>query len=441
MPEIGPPHPLTYRSEVTTPLFDAIHSGDSSVIVGAASMGKSRLAHFLQRADVQHHYLADRYDKTLIVWCDCNRMAQISEWGLYEIMLTGLLESASERDAAPDLCAELSKLRAESVVAQNALLAQRNLEWAAQLASRRWVLCIILDEFDETFRALPPQALANLRALRDRNRYSLCYTLLVRDTLARLRPQNDVEGFGDLFMRPAIGLGPYQQDDAQRVLQQLAERKHKTLSPSMCAHLLDLSGGHPGLLVALVDAVEDPVIEDAVPQNPLELQPIRNECAKLWRGLAHDEQQALNHLAQDIAVADKDTLAVLQLKGLLHNAHQNSCAIFTPLFAQYAAMQNTSTDRLWVDTDACAVYVGQKKIEGFAAKEFALLTYLYAHLNHVCKRQELLAHLYPDDKLLAPSDNRLDSLVKRTRKRLGENNHAPKYLVTVQSVGFKLLEA
>jgi len=38
-------------------------------------------------------------------------------------------------------------------------------------------LCLIFDEFDECYGNLPGQTLANLRALRDANKYRLSYIL------------------------------------------------------------------------------------------------------------------------------------------------------------------------------------------------------------------------------------------------------------------------
>jgi hypothetical protein len=94
MPEIGPIHPITYRAELTTPLFHRIHAGESCAVVGAASMGKSRLLQFILRPDVATHHLAKltRTDATptLLLWIDCNRMAEFTAWGLHELILASL---------------------------------------------------------------------------------------------------------------------------------------------------------------------------------------------------------------------------------------------------------------------------------------------------------------------------------------------------------------
>ncbi|MEZ4676320.1 MAG: hypothetical protein R2932_19020 [Caldilineaceae bacterium] len=63
------------------PLFARIHAGESCAVVGAASMGKSRLLQFILRPDVATHYLAKltqaNATPTLLLWIDCNRMAEV----------------------------------------------------------------------------------------------------------------------------------------------------------------------------------------------------------------------------------------------------------------------------------------------------------------------------------------------------------------------------
>jgi hypothetical protein len=97
MSEIGPEHPLTYRQEIVEPVFQLIRSGESAAVVGLASMGKSRLLRFLLRPDVQAHYLGDDSPATWLVLVDGNRLATVSEWGWYELLLTALTEAACGR--------------------------------------------------------------------------------------------------------------------------------------------------------------------------------------------------------------------------------------------------------------------------------------------------------------------------------------------------------
>ena len=129
MPHTGPEHPLTYRQEIAAPLFQLIQSGESAALVGSASMGKTRLLQFLRRSDVQRHYLGEDAAATWLVLVDCQRLAEASEWGLYELLLTTLTEAALGEPALRDW---LNGLRNEVVTRRDGLLALRSVELATR---------------------------------------------------------------------------------------------------------------------------------------------------------------------------------------------------------------------------------------------------------------------------------------------------------------------
>jgi hypothetical protein len=95
-------------------------------------MGKSRLLRFLLRPDVRAHYLGDDSPATWPVLVDGNRLAAVSEWGLYELSSTALLEAASGQLEA-EVVDWLGGLRREVILSENALLARRYVELATQV--------------------------------------------------------------------------------------------------------------------------------------------------------------------------------------------------------------------------------------------------------------------------------------------------------------------
>lgn len=448
MPEIGPQHPLTYRQEIAAPLFDLLASGESAAVVGPASMGKSRLLQFLLRSDVQQHYLGDAAPNTWLVLVDCNRLVEISEWGLYELLLTSLTEDtsglldASQREW-------LNGLRREAITAGSALLARRHVELATRILCREHGLrlCVIFDEFDEIYRTLPASALANLRALRDADRYSVSYVLMVRDHPGRLRSRDDVEGFYELMSRSVIGLKPYMEPDARRVIAQIAARRSRAVTASQETAMLALSGGHPGLLVALCDLLSN---GDAAPTNgdltewALDQPQVVEECRKLWNGLAEDEQFALSRLATGIG-ASYTIRELLTLKGIIRPTGQDVVGFFSPVLRQYVLNEGSLSDReLWLDEGAMVVWVEGRPLADLSRLEFDLLRHLYRRLGQVCTREEIMNALYPtetQDPDKAGADNRIDTLVRRLRKAIEPAPAHPRYLLTVRGHGYKLIDA
>ncbi len=459
MPEIGPIHPITYRQELVEPLFARMYAGESCAIVGAASMGKSRLLHFLLRPDVATHYLttlnAGTPKPTLLLWIDSNRMAEFTAWGLHELLLTALVESSGEQAATQSLREPLTEWRKEAITTQNGLLAQRYVELALQVFCKEQELnvCFILDEFDEAYASLSSQALASLRALRDRHKYQISFLLFIRDHPRHLRNPSECEGFYELFSRSVLGLCPYTETDARRVIAQIsARREHELtkLQEQTIVELLRLSGRHPGLLTALIDglATNPPVgIPWAVWATA---QPkVWEECRKIWRGLRRDERTLLQQhvTGKQPPLIESDSLL---LKGLLvkETGHATTeadadepLALFSPLFHQYVREhQGEQEEGLRVDKETGTVWVNGRQTEVLTAKEYDLIAYLYGRLGEICDAEQIIATLYPGDDAFDVDPNTVAALVRRARTKIEPKPERPQYLINIRGRGYKLVD-
>lgn len=422
---------IAYRAETLTPLFKLIHERESCAIVGCASMGKSRLLRFMLEPETRAHYLREQAATTLLAYCDCNRLAEISEWGFFELMLTAMVEACGQQADLHGLRNELNALRREVITSgSNALLARRHVELAALMLCRErgFQLRVVFDEFDEAYRALPALALANLRALRDDNKAWLSYLLVVRDHPKRIRPPAECEGFYELFSRSVIGLPPYSLGDAYAVVEQLEARRGRQLTPQARAALVEGSGGHPGLIVAMFDEVTH---GRAMPGEA-----VREECHKLWLGLPPDEQMALYRIARGQPAHDALALEGLELKGLVRDGR-----LFSPVFARYVCEHGApaANGRLVVDEHTRTVWVGGQAHTDLTAREFDLLAVLARAPGRVYGRQEILKALNPNEHFEESHHNAVDALVKRIRKKIEPAPDRPRYLITVRGKGYKLL--
>lgn len=447
MPEIEPEHPISYRQELAAPIFQKLRARESCAVIGAASMGKSRLLQFLLRADVRRHYLADAAATMLLVWLDCNRMAEFTAWGLHELCLTGLIESCGEQPATSTLRANLTEWRKEAIVTQNGLLAQRYVELALQLIcqEQRLQVCFILDEFDEAYRSLPPQALASLRALRDHHKYWLTYLLLLRDHPQELRPPDECEGFYELISRSVLGLHPYSEADSRRIIEQVVTRRSHELNRLMDKATLDLlrlSGGHPGLLIALIDALtQEPPLGETWDNWAHRQSKAREECRKLWQGLRREERTTLHQLAQGLDASIRERESLL-LKGLIKaGSTATKVCFFSPLFQEYAAGQApTQGNALRVDRQTGIVWLNGASCQELTPKEFELLAYLYDHVDEICEVEQIITTLYPGDEAFRVDGNNIAALVRRVRGKIEPNPNVPRFLINVRGRGYKLVD-
>lgn len=96
---------------------------------------------------------------------------------------------------------------------------------------------------------------------------------------------------------------------------------------------------------------------------------------------------------------------------------------------------------LWIDHEAREVWVrGQKLSPPVSKAQFRLLTLLQQRLGRVYSRDEIVAAVWPRDALAGVSDETIDALVGRLRRRIAALDPEHRYIVTVRGHGFKLVQ-
>ncbi|MEW5830927.1 MAG: hypothetical protein AB1846_18700 [Chloroflexota bacterium] len=332
---------MSYRHEVVSKLFDYIQSTESFYIVGAPSIGKTRLLDFLEKPGVKDYYLKDKSAQTAIVRVDLNRLVATKDeiFDFFELMLSSLLLEFSKQktDEKPELKQDLEQMTgiaSQVIQSRDPLLAVRLLELEVIRVCQihDFKICFFFDEFDETYRSARREIFAILRAIRDANKPYLCYALFLRNLPVFLRKKSDVESFYELISRNLIGIGPYSREDTLEIIRQIAERRRQNIQPEIQNWIAATSGGHPGLVQALLSTV----IENPASNNRLDeiewfarQESVAEECRKIWDGLTDEERAGLSAFVRGSTDLPQPTLKILHAKGLL-TRHANTC--FSPLF-------------------------------------------------------------------------------------------------------------
>lgn len=347
MKEFGKEHDVEYRKEVLKPLFECMRSAESCYLIGAGSMGKTRILDHLVRTDVQEHYLGDKTSTTFIFRLDMNRLSDFSEWEFYELVLFNIVQTVGQHKNP-----ELAKLSAHflqtfllPVLDQptNPIKVLRFLELAISnlmVLNNDISICFLLDEFDEAYKKLPKKVFAHLRGIRDTHKNRLCYALLVRNLPSRLRTNmHDHEGFYELLSRNPIPIGPYSRQDVHAMLRQLEEKRKYPVSEATRDKIYEISGGHPGTVQAIFTNLLKTVEGDPHRLDPRWLvkeENIKEECRKLLESLEPDEQRGIVEFAQgNLAGLPAPIHKILRTKGLLPSPDGQMPKVFNPIFELY----------------------------------------------------------------------------------------------------------
>lgn len=310
--------PSHYREEVLKAFFKYIKSGESFHVIGAPSVGKTRMMDFILGDDpdalwagleVDRDWVKNKYlgeDVAARIWLvrvDMNRMRHEYDWGFqfYELLLHTLLLTCNRSEGIEKLDQlenELAALDSQVIQSKDALMAHRLFEMAVNKICHLYNIqvCFLFDEFDEIYKTIPKEVFAQMRAIRDANKYRLSYGLFLRNLPEQLRPPTDNEGFYELISRNLLGVGPFSAMDTFYVIGQLEKRREYELSKEDREWVWLNSGGHPGLIQALFTLILDKKVSQAQMQNLDWLahqEMVSEEFRKIWEGLLDEEKDAL----------------------------------------------------------------------------------------------------------------------------------------------------
>ena len=437
--------PPGFRSTEVERVFTFIQSGDSCLIVGIGSVGKSNLLRFLQQEDVRRTKLGQDWEKYLFVYVDVNKMLQQSDWGLFELMLHQILVGVSQQDIDILMYEAIDNLHQRAAEPATQHLALRYLERALALACNRLDLrvVVLIDEFDSLLSALPAQTFAALRSLRDDYKYRLMYVVAARkDPSLWYEGGVDIEGFEELITPNIIWLASYSEEDARHMLNRLAIRNNAQLDEESIRDVLVKSGGHPGLIRAAFPIMcEQP---NNLTERLLTDTRVQDECKRLWHSLENDQQRSIVSLVngRGLEAIPFNNADQLRTMGLIGGRWAQPDEVFSSILADFVKQINPPIGaRIRLDRQKHIVFVDDRKIEKLARLEYILLELLDQRRGHIVTHDEIAEYLYPENvKREGVSEDAITSVIKRLRIAIEPDPSKPRFIVTVRGHGIKLVD-
>jgi hypothetical protein len=321
-------------------------------------------------------------------------------------------------------------------------------------------LVFVFDEFTVAFTEVEQHFLRVLHALRGTYPSRIAYVVTSRNVPSLICDPFEhkivYQMFAELFNGYVHGLRPLDEADAFAQMDAWLAQEQKGLKLSLRKLCFQATGGHSGLLKATLLAVADAPITryeydslEVFLEQALSNASVLVQCELLWQSLSEMEQYCLRHLRQGMLLRKslfqpssprllQEALKALVLKGILLEAKQDAhFQCFSPLFAAFVSQQgvsglqlNVARQQVWID--------GTLQRKHLTAMEFKLLRFLASHTGTICSREETTQAVYGDRYFAVDDAARLDALVERTRKSIGDTSRPPRFLETVRGIGHRL---
>jgi len=430
-------------------LIDGLRRGRCCSLVGPSNTGKSTLLKSLPLDEVRRLCARANGQAPIMVFIDCLE-AGGSEQAFYELLLRRMIEELHASDTSAPMLEALTALHGDILRSANEVAirssyasAVRRLEQQPDLS-----LVLILDEFDDVFRTLPPWPFRQLRALYDDLAARLGYVTGTFYHLEQLRPDKETYEFRELFHLHTLVLQPLPAAEARTFVAYLAEKQGTRLAPANAERLIELSGGHPGLLERLYTVLQttEPDLTMPLDLDLVELgqrRPIQKESLRLWSELTEEEQQGLLSLVErggpSLSGSQRQVLAA---KGLVAAGQGPEPLVFSPIFAAFVRQQSVQsagpanrglrcdfeTGQIWLDERELTLRLSEPQRQ--------LVMFLYRQAGAVSSYDQIAAEVWGTGEGVSPGA--IYELVKRLRQKIEPDWRNPRHIVTVPGKGYRL---
>lgn len=364
-------HSMEFRQQEVGYVMERWRASDSCSMVGVGSVGKSNLLQHLSNPNAQSYYMKDvaggKQFKAIII--DPSMLGplpsgtsdneQIRCWAGYELMMHRLFLAFYP---FPELDADDVRLFYDTYEnlqdGTNPLYAYMGLryfELGLEIFIKHGIQIVFMfDEFEEMLKQLPVKFFLTLRGLRDVSKKQLSYLTFTRAPLPQVTDRLgidalEIEPFVELFTDNIVYVGPYNEVDARKMLDDLVKRNDKKYDSYTLDFLLWATGRYAGLIRAgfrsldTLGSLEPNTVMTKSDQIVHELamkRPIRTECRTIWKSLSPGEQNLLREFASARPNVDSNSFdtqqnfALLQHKKLLR-VQGNRVTVEPPVFFSF----------------------------------------------------------------------------------------------------------
>ncbi len=267
-------------------ILGLLRNGQSVSLIGPRRIGKSSILLHLCRPSTRELYGLQPH-AALFVMLDCQELGGSPPEEVYETLLMGLVDAASDAGLVLEPAQQPGTYRA--------------LDRALHQISRKDVpVVVLLDEFEllAANEHLTPYFFARLRGLT--TKYGLAYLTTSQRPLFAITAEEEIlsSPFFNIFVTLPLGL--FAQEEAVTLFSSRLEPSSISFSPELIEHLLELVGPHPFFLhIAGYHSFQAATqhgltTEDdfSAVDEPIEVE-AESHLGYLWQNLSVEEQIAL----------------------------------------------------------------------------------------------------------------------------------------------------
>jgi DNA-binding winged helix-turn-helix (wHTH) protein len=431
-------YPENTRFEEIQKIVSFINEGNSCQVVSVSGVGRSNLLGlFAYNRNVRIKHFGKNQPSYHFVLLNFSEIRKRPLVDANKFIFLGILDSLRERG----LTKEYEKIYGyfkESIKFNDELVIFSGLKKTIDYlcSENNLTLVLLFDRFEEYVPSLTSEFFANLRVLRNRAKYHFSVIFSLNKPLEDLIEPLLFADFFEYIAGRVIYLPILDKPGLTFRISYLEKVTGKKIDKKIVDEILLLTAGHGRLTLLCLETILS--LNKLLPKNNNQLinhflnqRPIRSSLFSIWNSLNPSEQQFFINNYQEPEFLEKSFLC-------------NKGKTTIPLFEEFIkhtiiAKGNDKTQEIVFDKNTNEIKKGDLIISDvLTASEFKLLKLLIEQKDKILGKEQIIDIVWGNQKTtLGVTDQALDQLIFRLRKKIENNPNKPKYIQTIKGRGFK----
>jgi len=408
-----------------------IKEGNSLQLIGLPGVGRSNVLGLLAyNKAIRLRHFPKNHDLVHFVVINFAEIKERSYTDTLKFIFLCLLNSLRERELRTEY-EKVDTIFKDSLSYADELVFAQNLKNTVEYLAieKKLTLIFLCQNFDDYIPQVSDRFFTLLRSLRDKAKYRFSAIFSVARSLEEMLEPQILSGFSDFVIGHTIYLPLVDKPSMEFRISYLEKLVGEKISNNVKEDLIRVTGGHMRLLIVSLEAI---LGSEKTPNNIsdflLAQKTVKSVLISIWQDLNPSEQ---------VAIRNGDlTDPYLSLIGLVKDSK-----LCLPIFAEglTQGLFKENQAKFLYDTHSNTIKRGEVVISDTLTKgEFRLFRYLLEHQGEVTERETIISAVWKDDKSSAGiTDQAIDQLIFRLRRKIEEDPANPKLLQVIKGRGVK----
>ncbi len=433
-------YPADSYSDEIAKIGVSIKEGNSSQLIGLPGVGRANVLSLLaHNKSVREKHFGENQKWQHFVLVNFSEVKDRTLFDVTKFLFLSLMESLKERS----MTEEYEMVQAEF---KEALSFNDELVLFQALKSTIDYLCLekeltvifLFDRFAEYLQQLTSTFFANLRVLRNHAKYRFSIVFSLERPLEDIIEPSLLSDFYEFVGGHYVFMRIYDPVSAAFRLSYLEKVTGRKLDNACMDEIHRLTGGLWRLTKICAEAMlaEEKHADELLPFL-LSRKTVKEALCKIWDSFSPDEQTALRTYMDGKIDPDVEMQEYLSKIGIIKDN-----VLQIPFLKEVIGQKEVTTqldEHIIYDIDTNMIMKGDVEIsDRLTAAEYRLLLFCLQNTERILERDEIITAVWRDSATTAGvTDQALDQLIFRVRKKIEADPNNPLHLQTVKGRGFK----